>query len=339
MVSPRSCRPETDQQWDVLRWELRSFVCDGEYARGLERILDSFLTNLSQAQQPAVWVSGFYGSGKSHLVRVLEYLWRDIELPSGERARSLVTLPDDVERSSHRALDGGQARAVDSGRLPGRWPRGRVTPSASPSCRCCSRAPGFLSSTLPARFVIWAHGERLPRCVAQPQSRPQASRSTKEVHDLYVSPVIAKALLDADASLGDSRQGRSRAPQDAVPADDQRTSPTTRCSTSWSDVLRLQSTTEGKLPLTLVVLDEMQQYIGDDNEKALAVQNIVEGCSLAFESQVLFVATGQSALTATPTLQKLTDRFAVQVRAVRQGRRDGRARRSCSARSLSTSRR
>ena len=79
------------------------------------------------------------------------------------------------------------------------------------------------------------------------------------------------------------------------------------------DVLRLQSTTDGKLPLTLVVLDEMQQYIGDDNEKALTVQNIVEGCSARFESQVLFVATGQSALTATPTLQKLTDRFAVQV--------------------------
>ena len=57
----------------------------------------------------------------------------------------------------------------------------------------------------------------------------------------------------------------------------------------------------------------MQQHIGEDNEKALAVQNIVEGCSARFESQVLFVATGQSALTATPTLQKLTDRFAVQV--------------------------
>ena len=95
--------------------------------------------------------------------------------------------------------------------------------------------------------------------------------------------------------------------------------PTTRDVTDdemfdvMDDVLRLQSTTKGKLPLTLVVLDEMQQYIGDDNEKALAVQNIVEGCSARFESQVLFVATGQSALTATPTLQKLTDRFAVQV--------------------------
>src|SRR5579883_2546211 len=90
-------RPETDQQWDVLQWELKSFVCDGEYARGLERILDSFLTNISQSQQPAVWVSGFYGSGKSHLVRVLEYVWRDTKLPDGASARSLATLPDQVK--------------------------------------------------------------------------------------------------------------------------------------------------------------------------------------------------------------------------------------------------
>src|SRR3954453_452089 len=89
-------RPETDQQWEVLEWELRSFVCEGEYARGLERILDSFVANLSQNQQPAVWVSGFYGSGKSHLVRVLEYLWANPQLPAGESARDLVTLPNGI---------------------------------------------------------------------------------------------------------------------------------------------------------------------------------------------------------------------------------------------------
>src|SRR5215208_6575055 len=80
----------------MLRWELRSFVCDGEYERGLETILSTVLTNLPRPQQPAVWVSGFYGSGKSHFVRVLEYLWRNVELPGGARARSLADLPADV---------------------------------------------------------------------------------------------------------------------------------------------------------------------------------------------------------------------------------------------------
>jgi hypothetical protein len=64
--------PRTPGEWEVLRYELESFVCDGEYERGLERVLSAFLENLQRPEQPAVWVSGFYGSGKSHFVRVLE---------------------------------------------------------------------------------------------------------------------------------------------------------------------------------------------------------------------------------------------------------------------------
>ena len=61
----------------------------------------------------------------------------------------------------------------------------------------------------------------------------------------------------------------------------------------------------------LVVLDEMQQYINEDNEKSL-VQNLVEKTS-GFRQQVLIVSTGQAALNANATLQKLSDRFGVWV--------------------------
>lgn len=303
-------RPETDQQWDVLMWELKSFVCDGEYARGLERILSSFLTNLSQAQQPAVWVSGFYGSGKSHLVRVLEYLWRDTELPGGESARSLVTLPDDVRDHLTELSTVGK-------RSGGLWSAaGTLSSGKSDAVRLAFLSVLFESAGFPeqyplARFMIWAQENGYLDALTAAVDAAGKSLD-KEVHDLYVSPVIAKALLDVDGSLGDSVKDVRELLKTQFP-------PTTKDVTDdemfdvMDDVLRLQSTTEGKLPLTLVVLDEMQQYIGEDNEKALAVQNIVEGCSARFESQVLFVATGQSALTATPTLQKLTDRFAVQV--------------------------
>jgi hypothetical protein len=89
--------PRTPQEWAVLRYELESFVCEGEYRDGLERVLSSYLRNISQPTQPAAWVSGFYGSGKSHFVRVLEYLWRDVELPDGARARGLAHLPHDIQ--------------------------------------------------------------------------------------------------------------------------------------------------------------------------------------------------------------------------------------------------
>lgn len=303
-------RPDTPQQWDVLEWELKSFVCEGEYARGLERILNSFLTNLTQAQQPAVWVSGFYGSGKSHLVRVLEYLWRDTKLPDGKGARNLVTLPDDVQDHLTELSTAGK-------RLGGLWSAaGTMAAGKSDAVRLAFLSVLFESAGLPeqyplARFMIWAREKHYLRAVIAAVESAGKSLD-KEVHNLYVSPLIAKALLESDPSLGDSIKDVRELLMAQFP-------PTTKDITdeemfdAMDDVFRLQSTTEGKLPLTLVVLDEMQQYIGDDNEKALAVQNIVEGCSARFESQVLFVATGQSSLIGTPTLQKLTDRFAVQV--------------------------
>jgi hypothetical protein len=35
--------PHSPEEWAVLRYELESFVCEGEYKAGLERILDTYL--------------------------------------------------------------------------------------------------------------------------------------------------------------------------------------------------------------------------------------------------------------------------------------------------------
>src|SRR5262245_65689128 len=80
--------PGSEQELRTLRHELETFVCEGQYARGLERILSAYLTNLNREEQPAVWVSGFYGSGKSHLVKMLRFLWRSEERRVGKACRS-----------------------------------------------------------------------------------------------------------------------------------------------------------------------------------------------------------------------------------------------------------
>jgi hypothetical protein len=67
---------KTNQALSVLRYELETFVCDGQYEKGWSTS-STYLKNIEQAEQPAVWVSGFYGSGKSHLVKMLRALWVD----------------------------------------------------------------------------------------------------------------------------------------------------------------------------------------------------------------------------------------------------------------------
>ena len=42
--------------------------------------------------------------------------------------------------------------------------------------------------------------------------------------------------------------------------------------------IRQALTKDGKFPLTSVVLDEVQQYIGEDSQRSMAVQEAVEAC-------------------------------------------------------------
>ena len=299
--------PESEIDWEVLRYELESFVCQGEYQSGLERILSAFLTNLSQPQQQAVWVSGFYGSGKSHLVRVLEYLWRDRKFPDGALARSLVTLPNDIKAhfidiSRHGRQEGGLWSAA--GTLTG-----------TSNVRLALLSLIFKSAKLPeqypaARMIIWLKQENLYEAVnAAIEDRNRVLDT--ELRNMYVSPHLAESLLEAIPDLGrdstDVREYlRSQFPNVNDISDDQ-------LHQAMEDVLSLQSTADGKLPLTLLVFDELQQFIGNDPERTSHVQNIVERCSSKFGSRILFVGTGQSALQANQELDKLQARFSIQV--------------------------
>src|SRR5258707_340711 len=89
--------PPAPEALDTLRGELETFVCDGAYANGLARILEAFLGSVSKGgSAPAVWISGFYGSGKSHLASMLAALWTNLTFSDGATAEGLVTLPREV---------------------------------------------------------------------------------------------------------------------------------------------------------------------------------------------------------------------------------------------------
>ena len=299
--------PESENDWAVLRYELESFVCDGEYRSGLERILSSFLTNTGQPEQQAVWVSGFYGCGKSHLVRVLECLWRDVKFPDGARARSLVSLPQDIE--AHLIELSAQGRQEG-----GLWSAaGALTGTGS--VRLALLGLIFKGAKLPeshpaARLVIYLKQNGWYESVNQ---NVEAHEKTldNELRNMYVSPSLAQSLSEVVPTFPNDpiqvhEMLREEFPNVSDVSDYE-------LQTSIQEVLSLQSTTENKIPLTLLILDEVQQFIGNDPERTLHVQTIVETCSKRFGSRLLFVGTGQSEMQANTELAKLQGRFSVQV--------------------------
>jgi hypothetical protein len=96
---------------EILEAELRTFITDGEFGRGLLRILESFRSGLNQGTQRAVWISGFYGSGKSLLAKMLCALWTNIPFPDGALPFSLLPDPPTDLDAELRLLRSASERA------------------------------------------------------------------------------------------------------------------------------------------------------------------------------------------------------------------------------------
>jgi hypothetical protein len=303
--------PQTEAQWEVLRYELANFVCEGEYKRGLEIILSTYLTHLEREKQPAVWVSGFYGSGKSHFVRVLEYFWRDTVFPSdGARARELANLPDDIqdllrELTTIGKRDGGLWSAA-----------GTLGAGAGGNVRLALlgilfRSAGLPEQYAPARLAIWLKQEGCYEDVKALVERVKPD-FFRELNNMYASRVLAESLLAVCPDYARDQMDARNIFRAQYPPTQQEISNDEMLRT-MEDVLRLQSNAAGKLPYTLIVCDELQQFIGQDSNRTFEVQTVVETCCSHFGTRLLFVATGQASVTGTPQLQKLQGRFTNQV--------------------------
>jgi hypothetical protein len=67
-----------------LGTEVEEYVLTNEAAKGLELLLEAY-TNYTNAN--GVWISGFFGSGKSHLLKMLAHLLGDVEGQEFDRAK------------------------------------------------------------------------------------------------------------------------------------------------------------------------------------------------------------------------------------------------------------
>jgi hypothetical protein len=292
-------------QIKTLRFELQNFVCDGEYARGMERILKAYLAGLGKAEQSAVWVSGFFGSGKSHLVKVLRYLWEDYHFADGATARSLVTLPTEITdlltELSNRSKPLGGLRAAAGTLGAGAMDNVRLA-----FIQLVLRAAGLPENLAQARFILWLRSSGLEAKV-EAALKKQKRELGREVLSLKLSVPLADALVSAEPKYATAANAQA-AIRDQFKDNN---SPTIDDAL---DVVKQIFGHGGQFPCTLLVVDEIQQFIGDKIQRANDIQEIAEHVCTDLGSRLLLVGTGQSALhSATPALQRLQARFAVKV--------------------------
>ena len=295
-----------DEVEATLRYELDTFVCEGAYHEAFRRILQSFLDNISSGVQPSAWISGFYGSGKSHLIKVLRLLWADHPLPGDQATpRSLADLPDDI-RELLKSLN-TQGRRLGGVHAAGGTLRAGAGHVRERLLGLIFKSVGLPEELHASRFLLDlkrdGHLDALRKDFAARKIDLAA-----EARKLFTSKPLGEAYLKLHPQLGDASAVAKTLLASYQPA---RQSDLTIDQTLT--LMRLALEREGKIPLTVLVIDEVQQFIGDNTDRAMEVQEIVEACSKKMEGRLLVVGTGQSALHDTPTLQRLMGRFTIRV--------------------------
>ncbi len=295
---------------EELRGELSTFVCEGQYADGIQRILSSYLANINQTSQKAAWVSGFFGSGKSHLLKMACHLWIDTKFPDGATARSLVpSMPDEL-RSLLRELDTAGKRAGGRLAAAGALPSGNTEHVRMTILAVLLRGVGLPDQYAQAQFCLWLHDQGWFDNVKK-TVEDSGKQWASELNNLYVSGILARAVMACDPHLASTEAEAHNTLKAQFPT--RNTDITTeQFLTAFKRVLKLVGR-DGRFPCTILVLDEVQQYISDSNDRSTLVTEVTEALSKQLDSHVLVVASGQSALTATPKLQKLTDRYTIRV--------------------------
>jgi len=296
---------KTSQAMAVLRYELETFVCDGQYEKGLEHILQTYLMNINQAQQPGVWISGFYGSGKSHLVKMLRALWIDTTFDDGATARGIANLPsyvnDILKELSTQAKRHGGVHAAS----------GTLGAGARGSVRLALLHIIFKSVDLPeqypvARFVMWLKKEGIYESI-QGHVEQNGFNWDEELANFYVAEGLHEALVKVKPNLFSSVATCVETLNNLYPY------VSDISSDEMVKVIRQALSKDDVFPLTLVALDEVQQFIGENSEKSLEVQEVVEACCKNMGGKLLFIGTGQTAVTGTANLKKLEGRFTIRV--------------------------
>lgn len=287
----------------TLKYELESFVCEGEYLNGMRRILQSYRDNFKRPEQKAAWISGFYGSGKSHLAKVLRYLWINYVFPDGTTARSLAHLPVEITDLLAEISTLGK-------RHNGLHMAGGTLKAGAGNVRLRIMSLFFKSVGLPegfpyAKFLI--HLKRDGKYEDFKKAIEEQDKNfDKEIGRLYTSGAVAKAFIKCHDHLKDPSQVGDLLRADYPNVDN--VSIDEMCS-----IIREAIAIKGKMPCSLLVLDEIQQFISQDAQIALDVQEVTEALSKNMDGCLMVVGTGQSALNDMPNLQRLMGRFTIKI--------------------------
>jgi hypothetical protein len=311
-----------EQSPQKLKDEVDEYIITGGYpekdARATEdgiheqfvRLLSGLKRHLNGSVDPACWISGFFGSGKSSFAKLLGLAFDGTKLPDG-RPLAEALLAQDRSPNSHEFRQAWHAL------VEGIQPLGLVFDIGSKAredehihaaiVRQLQQRMGYsTTSSLVAEYELALEIEGLYDSFIE-KARVVHQRSWTELKDSQLVEDYFSAALHAlkpelfptPGSWVDSRTGSQFASKRA--ADEA--------------VIAIEQILDRRAPgrTLFIVVDEVSQYVHDDEDRMLALQSFVVALKARLKGRAWLLATGQQKLEEAAgnvaTLAKMKDRF------------------------------
>ncbi|MEY4544275.1 MAG: hypothetical protein RL685_470, partial [Pseudomonadota bacterium] len=319
-----------EQDPGKLKEEVGEYIITGGYPAGdpratengiheqLVRLLRALRRELDQKNKsalPACWISGFYGSGKSSFAKLLGLALDGRQLPGGQALSDAILAQDhspgrpELEQSWHTLVAGlkpmGIVFDVGSHARESEHIHSVVVRQAQRRFGYCS------TSNLVAEYELKLELEG---------SYPALLEKVREVHGKPWSELKDSPRADDYFSAALHRL-QPQVFTDPISWVDSRVGSAYRDKRSVTEAVQaIAHMIEHRCPgrTLFIVVDEVSQYVHDDEDRMLALQAFVEALGQQLKGQAWLLATGQQRLEESAgnsaTLSKLKDRFPPSLR-------------------------
>ena len=296
---------------DSVYEELTEYVVTAEIAEALESVLKNYVRSFSNpTNKMGMWVSGFFGSGKSHFLKILSYILAN-RMVRGRAAvdylrdkgieNSLSTLLDAVNQSTTVPL----LFNIDSESNTG-GNRGQAIVDVL--LKVFNRHLGYSSELWIAEIErqLAQAGQYDAFCQAFERIKGKSWQATREFLPMNRAPFLAAAESmgmsrdDADFLLRSTQNGFEMSSE--------------RFATLVAEYCRQQ----GPDSHLVFLIDEVGQYIAGDSRLMLNLQTVVEDIGTATRGQVWVMVTSQEQIDTvtnvkTEDFSKIQGRFATRI--------------------------
>ena len=278
-----------DDRDKSIKQELEEYVVTGEIEKHFNEFFDAYTTSIgvgSRTEKMGVWISGFFGSGKSHFLKILAYLLENREI-DGKNAidyfNDKITdkmLVGNITRSGKTPSDVILFNIDAKSSLESTTQKDRILKVFE---KVFNDKLGYSQVNYVADIEQYIEEKgKLDEFKAQFEEGWENVRDNFDFEEDRIAEVYANVM---NASVEDAKRlFSSRRDHHEVSAE------------SFAERIQKYIESKGNDHHVVFLVDEVGQYIGDNGELLLSLQSVVEELGVRTGGKAWVVCTSQEAI-------------------------------------------